>query len=72
VESGQLSFPVSSALLVELPIPDYVVLKELELVAPTSAAGGSAAGGSASNHMDFIASSMLTIKGEYYAKGKDF
>ncbi len=58
VESGKLSFPVHGANLHMITLPNYVVIRELSLVKQDS--------------INSIASSILIIKGEYYAKGKPF
>jgi hypothetical protein len=58
VESGSLSFPLQSGSLRTVTLPGYVVLRELSLAKQGS--------------VNSSASSILTIKGDYYAKGKAF
>ncbi|MDY7574216.1 type 4b pilus protein PilO2 [Actimicrobium sp. CCI2.3] len=56
VESGSLSFPLSGGDLKMITLPGYVVLRELSLAKQSS--------------IHSIADSVLSIKGDYYAKGK--
>ncbi|MFT5533922.1 MAG: hypothetical protein ACI802_002158 [Candidatus Paceibacteria bacterium] len=58
VASGSFSFPLSGGNLKMIPLPGYVVMRELSLTKQSS--------------INSIADSVLAIKGDYYAKGKPF